>query len=200
MKHVHLCLCFLITLSWISNTVGLQCPSCTYLTSNADVPAPVRSVIDGILNIFQDPECAQELKGPIPEIEEEICEEIPKQKSRCSFYKGSVTITIALPIVPVINIPLQMYQRGCHHFKEANVPTNGCHDRDNINEDKTFIKQILDKASSTFESYEVAKFTGKMCLCTDTYCRETSGVSECAKMNSSLLLLLLLVFGLVYSV
>ncbi|XP_060579889.1 uncharacterized protein LOC132736713 [Ruditapes philippinarum] len=193
MKEVTLCSWFLCLMLLASSVEGLQCPSCTYLTSNADINVAVRTVIDTVLNLFQDPKCAGELKGPVPEIKEETCEETSGQVARCSFYKGSVTITIPL-IVTSVDVPLQMYQRGCYHSKPANVPSNGCHNRDNINEDKTVIKQILDKASSTFENYNVAKFTGEMCLCTDTYCRDTSAASQRAPFNILLLLACVLIY------
>ncbi|KAL4221021.1 hypothetical protein ACF0H5_019284 [Mactra antiquata] len=153
---------------------GLQCPSCTYITSDANIPALARTIIDGILNLFQDPECANDLKKPTPEIKEETCDVVSGKVSRCSYYKGRITLTIPL-VVTNVEVPLQIYQRGCYHSKPANVPAIGCHRRQDINEDTTIIKQLLNKASSTFKDYGVADFEGEMCMCIDTYCKLTSG-------------------------
>lgn len=177
----------LLIVPWISFISGLQCPSCTYLTTDANIPDVVRSIVDTILGVFQDKECTQDLKGPIPQIQEETCEDIKGEVPRCSFYKGSATLTIPLPLIPNIEIPMKIYQRGCYHFKSANVPSTGCHGIDTINEDKTVIQQLLDKVSSTLEKYEVANFQGEMCLCTDTYCKETSGVSQSVSISLVLL-------------
>ena len=74
-------------------------------------------------------------------------------------------------------IPFKMYQRGCYYALPANVPSNGCHNRNSINEDKTFLKQIVDRTTSALSDWDVANFQGKLCLCSDTYC-QTSGVSQ----------------------
>ncbi|XP_053379303.1 uncharacterized protein LOC123527395 isoform X2 [Mercenaria mercenaria] len=128
--------------------------------------------IDSIINLFKDPGCAPTPKGPIPEINEETCTEVTEKHSRCSYYKGSVTLTIPLPIVPDVNISLQMYQKGCYYSKLTNVPSDGCHDRENISEDKTVIKQNLEKASSTFKGYNLANLLEK-CVCAQKHSVET---------------------------
>lgn len=156
------------------------------------MPVVVRTIMDGILHLFSDPECKQDLKGPIPQIKEETCETVSGQEPRCVFYKGKMTLTIPVPVLPSVDVPLLLYQRGCRHFKPANVPASGWHDSQNINEDKTVIKQILDKTSSTLSGYNVAKFEGQMQLCADTYCKDVSGVSKGHAFSTILFLIFVL--------
>ena len=92
-----------------------------------------------------------------------------------------------------------MYQRGCYYALPANIPSNGCHDRNNINEDKTFLKQIVDKASVLLSTWDVANFDGDLCLCSDTYCKE-SGASQVAVIYPLLIVALSVVLSVKYLV
>lgn len=92
-----------------------------------------------------------------------------------------------------------MYQRGCYYALPANIPSNGCHDRNNINEDKTFLKQIVDKASVVLSTWNVANFDGDLCLCSDTYCK-VSGVSHFVVMYPLLVVAQLAVLSTKYLV
>lgn len=186
---------YLLLLIVISPVEGdLQCPSCTYITISPEVniPSLFRGAIDSVLGLFQDDECSKVLKGPVPEIKEATCRKDGGKENRCSFYAGDLTLT-----VPVIGseIPFKIYQRGCYSALPANIPRNGCHNRANINEDKTFLKHIVDQTTNALSSWDVANFDGELCLCSTTYCTDISGVSQGAVLYP---LMFMLQFILLY--
>ena len=72
-------------------------------------------------------------------------------------------------------LPVKIHQKGCYYTPEAAPLGVGCHNRDGVGEDRTFLKSILSKTSSLLS--DVVSFRGTLCLCSDTYC-QTSGVSQ----------------------
>ncbi|KAH3821377.1 uncharacterized protein LOC127882382 [Dreissena polymorpha] len=148
---------------------GLQCPSCTYVNTSANIPSLIRKAIESILSLFQDDKCSRPINGPTPGIVEETCEPPTGKIARCSFYKGSIDFELY-----VTKMPLQIYTRGCYYSLPANVPSNGCHNRNQINEDKSFLQQAMAKVSSNLE---LVSFKGDVCLCSDTYCQTSGSLS-----------------------
>ncbi|XP_052759995.1 uncharacterized protein LOC128202873 [Mya arenaria] len=151
---------------------GLQCPSCTYINTPANIPSVIRSILESILGLFQDDKCTRPINGPTAGVNEMTCAPPEGQVARCSHYKGELVVNAYFT-----DLPLNIDQRGCYYSLPANVPSNKCHDRNNINEDKTFIKQMLDRVASGFTSFDAVSFKGTLCLCSDTYCA-TSGASK----------------------
>ncbi|KAH3821371.1 hypothetical protein DPMN_123135 [Dreissena polymorpha] len=56
---------------------------------------------------------------------------------------------------------LQIFTRGCYFSLPANVPSNGWHNRNQLNEDEDIFQRIMSEVSSALD---VDSFKGGLCL------------------------------------
>ncbi|KAH3707425.1 uncharacterized protein LOC127857893 [Dreissena polymorpha] len=157
-----LSLCLLPTV-----VVGLQCPSCTYAAIPTNIKSYIRTVNESILSLFQDEPCSHPINGPTTGINEVACAPPEGKIARCSFHNGSIEVEAFSGKIE----PLQIYHRGCYYSLTADVPSDGCHNRSEVNEDKSILQQIIPR---DLNAVHVVYFKGEICLCSDTYC-QTSG-------------------------
>ncbi|KAL3861439.1 hypothetical protein ACJMK2_007473 [Sinanodonta woodiana] len=152
---------------------GLQCPDCTYMTTNVQVPL-LKDIIQKIIDTFSDPVCSAEIVDPNTSgIKYQTCARPASDSvSKCRHYRGQVTVK-ALGQELILNT----FERGCYEETISYMPLDGCFQRTSDPRDKSFFQTVIDQFSTFFIKMDVVNFSGKMCICSSTEfdCKNTSG-------------------------
>ncbi|KAK3603518.1 hypothetical protein CHS0354_030377 [Potamilus streckersoni] len=152
---------------------GLQCPDCTYMTTNMQVPV-LKDIIQKILDTFSDPVCAREIvDSGISGIKYQTCTgPALGSVNKCRHYRGQVTVKVLGQ-----ELILNTFERGCYEDTVYNMPSDGCFQRENDPRDKSFFQTVISQLSTFLINLDVVNFRGNMCICSssESDCQNTSG-------------------------